>query len=497
MKKTLSILCIPFTVYAQKNVFLKGKLPELAGQTVLLENSKQLKEPLKFDQKGNFALNASLDSGYYTIDRDVLLYLGPGMNLTLGGDLANLKIQGQGELENRAQAEINRLIQQTFPVVNGHLHKHFNSLPPEDFIQLSLQFKQQAFSILHQQNYGSKFITSQQDHIEYTIRYFINDYLKRYGINPEKEDAYYKLAGSLRPGSDVSDILLPAAKAIYVRHLSSEQTAELQAKVWEGFDINRVELYSFSPYYRSLISGRLESLRAAELIKSPYLKNRSSYELKSDIVQREFAEGFIKEELLFQNTNPLITGSADDEKFLKQYLSVAKDSFYRKQVQLRFDKLRLVSPGAEAPQFSYKDQSNRTVSLSNFRGSYVYLDIWATWCGPCKTELSYLKEIERRYQNQNLRFISISVDLQAHRERWMQHVKEQNLTGTQVLADHDFGSDFIQAFGINTIPRFILIDPEGKIVSGNAPRPSNPKLQQLLDKLLSNSLSSCTTCSSK
>ncbi|WP_207420470.1 TlpA family protein disulfide reductase [Desertivirga brevis] len=497
MKKTLSLLCIPFAVHAQKNVFLKGRLPEFAGKTVLLENSKQLKAPLYFDAKGNFVFSGELDSAYYTIDKDIQLYLGPGMNLVLEGKLNELHLQGPGELENNAQANINYLIQKIFPVSNGHLQKEFNLIEPEDFIQLTKQFKDQAFSLLSKQGFGSKFFKSQQDHVDYTIKYFIHDYLKRYGIDPVREDEYYKLAQSLKPGSDLPEILLPAAKAIYVRRLPLEKIAELQAMVWEDFDLNNGELYSFSPYYKSLISVRLDALRTAELVKSPYFKSKSSFELKRDIVQRDFADGPIKEELLFQNTLQLICGSINDDKYLKDYLSVAKDPGYRELVQLRYDKLKLVSPGSEAPLFSYKDQTNHTVSLSNFRGSYVFLDVWATWCSPCKQELPYLKEIEQRYQHQNIRFVSVSVDMQAHRERWLQFVKEQNLPGTQLIADRDFRSDFIQAFGINTIPRFVLIDPDGRIVDSNAPRPSNPKLQQILDKLLLNNLSSCATCSSK
>jgi len=116
--------------------------------------------------------------------------------------------------------------------------------------------------------------------------------------------------------------------------------------------------------------------------------------------------------------------------------------------------------------------------------SNVYIDVWATWCGPCKAEIPFLKEVEKEYHNKNIEFISISIDSEKDHGKWIAMVNDKELGGVQLYADNSWESKFIKDYLIDGIPRFILIDPDGKIVSPDAPRPSNPKLRELFDGLL-------------
>lgn len=134
--------------------------------------------------------------------------------------------------------------------------------------------------------------------------------------------------------------------------------------------------------------------------------------------------------------------------------------------------------------FDYENHKGGKTSLASLKGKYVYVDVWATWCGPCRGEIPHLKKLEEKYHGKNIEFVSISVDAEKDHEKWKQFVNEKELAGTQLFADKSFGSDFVKAYGINSIPRFILIDPTGKIISADADRPSNPKLQTQLDGLL-------------
>jgi thiol-disulfide isomerase/thioredoxin len=152
------------------------------------------------------------------------------------------------------------------------------------------------------------------------------------------------------------------------------------------------------------------------------------------------------------------------------------DSVYTNYLSFRANSL--------APGFSYMAVDGKQVSLKSLRGKYVYIDVWATWCGPCKKEIPYLMEVEKKYAGRNIRFVSLSVDEAKDKGKWKQYVLNNHLEGIQVIADNGFDSDFIKKFNIAAIPRFILIDPAGKIISADAKRPSDPLLKEQLDRLL-------------
>lgn len=139
---------------------------------------------------------------------------------------------------------------------------------------------------------------------------------------------------------------------------------------------------------------------------------------------------------------------------------------------------------ASAPTFNYVNHKGGTTKLEDLKGKYVYIDVWATWCGPCRGEIPFLQKIEEKYHEKNIEFVSISIDVQKDFEKWKKFVSDKQLGGTQLIADNDWNSDFVKSLGITGIPRFILIDPAGKIINADAPRPSDLKLGELFDKLL-------------
>lgn len=146
--------------------------------------------------------------------------------------------------------------------------------------------------------------------------------------------------------------------------------------------------------------------------------------------------------------------------------------------------------GQTSPSFAaYENFNGEKTSLADLKGKYVYVDVWATWCGPCKVEIPYLQEVEKKYHEKNIAFVSISVDdpkrngsWEKANENWRNMVEEKELGGIQLFAPQGFQSEFIQDYKINGIPRFILIDPEGNIVDASAPRPSSQALINLFDE---------------
>ena len=165
-------------------------------------------------------------------------------------------------------------------------------------------------------------------------------------------------------------------------------------------------------------------------------------------------------------------------------LATSTDEEVRARISKHYATQRMVANGMPSPAFeNYKNHAGGTTSLDDFKGKHVYIDVWATWCAPCKKEIPFLKEIEQKYHGKNIAFVSISVDQSKDFEKWEQMVRDMELGGVQLFADNSFKSQFIQDYGIKAIPRFILLDPKGNIVSGNALRPSNPKLETLFTEL--------------
>ena len=140
--------------------------------------------------------------------------------------------------------------------------------------------------------------------------------------------------------------------------------------------------------------------------------------------------------------------------------------------------------GQPSASFDYENAKGGTTKLESFKGKYVYVDVWATWCGPCRKEIPFLKQVEEKYHGKKIEFVSISVDQAKDHDKWKKMVTDQSLGGVQLFADKDWSSAFVQSYGINSIPRFILIGPDGKVVDADAKRPSDPALQAELDVLL-------------
>lgn len=132
--------------------------------------------------------------------------------------------------------------------------------------------------------------------------------------------------------------------------------------------------------------------------------------------------------------------------------------------------------------FTCPDINGKNISLSDFKGKVIVVDVWATWCGPCKGEIPYLKKLEEEMHGKDVVFIGVSVDKSEDKQKWMNFVKRENLKGVQLLAADWQGIP--TEYGIKTIPRFMVFDRKGYIVSESSPRPSSPQLKKMIESEL-------------
>lgn len=128
--------------------------------------------------------------------------------------------------------------------------------------------------------------------------------------------------------------------------------------------------------------------------------------------------------------------------------------------------------------FSYPNISSEMISLSSFRGRLVYVDVWATWCGPCIAEIPSLERLQKDYENMDIVFLSVSVD--TDKEAWEKMLTEDQLGGVQLWADG--WSQITKSYAIFGIPRFMLVDKSGELIAVDAPRPSSNEIRTMIDQ---------------
>ena len=124
------------------------------------------------------------------------------------------------------------------------------------------------------------------------------------------------------------------------------------------------------------------------------------------------------------------------------------------------------------------DLNGNKVDFAKFRGKYVYIDMWASWCVPCIKEIPHLKAIEKDLQNEDVVFLSIYID--SNVEAWKKKVAQLGLEGNLLI---DAKGTLAQSLNVNGIPFFLIYDREGRMYKYNAPRPSDARLKPLLEGL--------------
>lgn len=168
------------------------------------------------------------------------------------------------------------------------------------------------------------------------------------------------------------------------------------------------------------------------------------------------------------------------DELIAYYHKVVKNPKLTKRFDDICTQWTALKAGQPSPAFSCPDINGKNVALADLKGKYVYIDVWATWCGPCRGELPHLKKLEEAYAGKDIAFVSLSCD--QDKAAWQKMVKDQQMQGIQLYMGTK--DEFMKKYIINGIPRFILLDKEGKIIKADAPRSSNPETAKLFDELL-------------
>ena len=128
--------------------------------------------------------------------------------------------------------------------------------------------------------------------------------------------------------------------------------------------------------------------------------------------------------------------------------------------------------GTEAMDFSQPDTTGHLVSLSSFRGKYVLVDFWASWCGPCRNENPNVVENFNKFKTKNFTILGVSLDRPGQKENWVRAINEDGLTWSHVSDLQWWNNAVAKLYHIQGIPQNILVDPQGKIVAKNLRGPA-------------------------
>jgi thiol-disulfide isomerase/thioredoxin len=245
-----------------------------------------------------------------------------------------------------------------------------------------------------------------------------------------------------------------------------------------------------TPYHTKVISK--EKLVSDNLLKFPYSQKLVEIYLWHNRIEKGISFNAPVDVDLEYVSNPILKGEylLSYMKRIKSYelytefmktnghLLVTKDQ--KERAENIGSDLYQAKVGTDAADFLYPDQSGKMHSLSNYKGKVIVVDVWATWCSPCRQQFPYLKKLEEEMKGKDVVFIGITIDAEKDKEKWIAMIQSEGLPGIHLFAGKD-DNKITKDYKITGIPRYMVFDKQGKIVDADSPRPSDPKLKEILE----------------
>jgi thiol-disulfide isomerase/thioredoxin len=315
---------------------------------------------------------------------------------------------------------------------------------------------------------------------EYKPKAYANAILKEWKNAEDKLDDY-KTVNNIKPADDfiqmqkkllavrmldLLDVQYPRIFSVYYPNDTLSYPPSVK-KLREAVSTNDSSLLSDNSY--------ITFLGAYYKSKSP--PGDSAYFTTISNIQN----GKVKDVIVYRNIMTAlsqITDSSRRSRLVTNFIPLISSTHLRNLVLQKNTTLQNLQRGKPAPAISAETLNNNQFSLAMLKGRYVVVDVWATWCAPCKKEAPYFNRYAAQYTNEAIAFVSLSVD--ENKNAWKSESGGRNERVLQLWATNS--QDELKAYNLEFIPRFMLIDPKGKIISAQLPMPSDPEFEQLLLK---------------
>lgn len=439
------ILAVGCSGSAKDEVLLDIKVASpVAGEVIVVHHNDMI--PLRLDQEGYVQLHLiGVDASYLRLyhGREFLrLYVE-------GGDKASLSFDG-GRMGRTYVFEGEKA-----PVVKYLNTVSLMALPDEDY---ALGFDE----------YLSKLAEKENDAVKI---------LKANGFSKIGDFEKMEL-GRIRYSYGAALLMYPTGHVLMSRDMSYRPD-EAYYGIIDGYVVEDEMLASLDEY-RSFIAEAMHVLDAANReVREIYPKTVAQMKYAAD----RFQNDAVREVVLHHIATTYVDnfGVKDITEIENLYYTYVKDASMLESMKTKYDRWDLSRPGRMSPGFRASDVDGKEYTLADFRGKYVYIDIWATWCGPCKREMPHLKALEEEFADAQIVFLGLSID--KDKQAWENMVRAGGLTGVQLYLG--LQSKFQEGYRIESIPRFILLDKEGRIIENDMSRPSEDitaeKLRNLKD----------------
>lgn len=432
-------------------ILFSGKILNPVSKEISLRKraGKSIEKKIKLNEDGSFNDTIKSGSGLYSFNdsknrMSIYLVNRGKIHLTYDGNDSRSTVDISGkysETSNYMLSKGERISELMGEQEEFYTKTESEYLKHAKFITDSMNNFLESFD-----NIPEAFLEKERKELEYKYLLYLANYEEEHKIYTKK------------PDFKVSDSFLTELRAI---------------------DFNNEKDFKLSYSYKELFPWRYEK-EILELAK----KEDGDISLAKMKIYATIPNDYIRNELLVDNSVFNMSYTKKLDEFYQIFLSYSQPTEFRDIVKEKYDKLKKVTKGQPSPTFTgYINHAGGKTSLEDLRGKYIYIDVWATWCGPCLAELPSLQKVEKEFHGKNIHFVSISIDTEKAFYKWKKMVTDKNMGGIQLIADNAWSSSFIDGYQIDGIPRFILLDPEGKIVSQDAPQPSDPDLIVLFKNL--------------
>jgi len=369
-------------------------------------------------KEGNFT--------FYDTKESTAMYLAPGYRLDISLDGKEfdetLKYSGIGERPNNFNASYF-----LFNEKNAIDSETYKKMENQEYFDYELKTHASLMKLLNESEIeNEKFLENQADKFRFQM---LNNLITKLG----------------------EDYFAGKTKGIITQYMDSE-IDKIDFKDSVLFASNNDYRYFLSSYFvAGLTSGDLKTL---ELYNEELLE-----------MQKKSIVTTLKRGISFYNMDKL-------DVYYQTYVKLAANDKDINRIKGKYERIKTLKKGSPSPSFNYPDSSGKNISLESLKGKLVYVDVWATWCGPCKAQIPFLKQLEEKYREEDIAFVSLSIDQLKNISKWKDMIVDKELEGIQIIADKAWRSKFVTDYVIEGIPRFILINKDGNLMDPMAPRPA-------------------------